>query len=605
MGTIANILGFGQTNGPHYKLDYSTATGAGITTMTQATLATTNGVSNILSVSDDGYSVVLRSDPIATNGFPRSEWREMATNGTTERAFNPTSGDHAIEVMVLPMHLPPIRPRFVVCQIHDDANGNNQDILEIVLSDRSDYATSGMIDVVLRVAHDGQGGSSVGIPKLVTSFQWGTWLHCKIRVGAIAPGGATGWQGSCNGTIVQSWDAGMPEADFVNGNNAYWKTGVYLQTKWTGAAGGNGVETDRNEYGEAAWRYIRTYHNGEASPYSPAIGTPTYDAVSNVRAGTKANGHRTVSSPASPINITPGLPASLTNKTMLLCVVRSSRGTNTTTAGTAAVPKPNNAPSSPTMTAAQGEWTKLISMRMPVSSAEPQVGAYTGGPALQAHTVRWQLWAKKWESGDAAPTVSVPDGTTLNDTLTAQIIGFDDARMSEVLAELVDKLPVGLDPANPNDNNAGEAGITFGAATSTTQLGPTGTLTDVMPGSLALAYVAHETNTTNTTVAVVAGTDSPALTWAELGQLSVVTITPAAGVGASAEDEPAWALDYAIVPGSVTGQDIVAKTAAATVAADANKPAAAIIAGKGWGVLFTVQPAQQRRRGHRAACTVG
>jgi len=27
MGTIANILGFGQTNGPHYKLDYSTATG--------------------------------------------------------------------------------------------------------------------------------------------------------------------------------------------------------------------------------------------------------------------------------------------------------------------------------------------------------------------------------------------------------------------------------------------------------------------------------------------------------------------------------------------------------------------------------------------------
>jgi len=601
MGTIANLLGFGQTNGPHYQLDYSTATGAGITTMSQATLASTNGVANIINPSADGYSVVLRSDvdvdPIAGNGYPRSEWRELQTNGTSLRAFNGTTGEHKCEVLLYPMHLPPIKPSFVMVQVHDA----DQDVLEVAMQKNS---STGVLDVVGRVAHDGQSGSSSGIPKLISDFQWGNWIHAWIRVGAIAPGSVAGWEFYCNGLFVRSWDTDMPEADFINGSNAYFKSGMYLQTKWTGSGTG-GLETDRNEYGEAAWRTFRTYHNGEASPWLAAVGTPTYDAVTNVRAGAKTSGRQ--ATVQTGISLTPALPASPTNKTMMLCIVRTSRGITSTsaTAATSAAPSPNSAPSTPSM---PSDWIPLIRTRMPVSSTAPLVGAYPTGPNLQTHTVRWSLFAKPWVSGDAAPTVSYGLGNTTTDTMSAVIIGVDDARIATTIADLIDKAPAGLDLANPNDPTTiggTESGITFAAATSTTLLGPTGAITGAAPGSLAIACVYHETNASSGSVAAVTGTDSPALTWAELCEGVTTTISPAAGTASSAENEPAWAVDYAIIPGSA-GQNIVAKTAAATIAADANKPSGTLTsAGKGWGVLFTIQPAQQRRRGHRAACTVG
>jgi hypothetical protein len=562
--------------------------------MSQATLASTNGVANIINPSTDGSMVVLRSDvdvdPIASNGYPRSEWRELATNGTTLRAFNPGTGEHKCEILIYPMHLPPNKSSFVMVQMHDDV----QDILECAMQRNS---VSGNLEVVGRVAHDGNSGSSVGIPKLITTFNWDTWIHAWIRTGAIAPGSVAGWEFFCNGTYVRSWDVGMPEMDF-SGTNSYFKSGMYLQTKWTGSGTG-GLETDRNEYGEAGWRVFKTTHNGESAPFNPTAGTPTYDQVSNVRAGAKAAGRQATTNAG--ITLTPALPASPTNKTMMLCIIRASRGINTSgTAATSALPLPNSAPSSPTMSAAQGTWTRLISTRMPV--VNPTVGAYPGGPNLQAHTVRWMLYAKPWESGDAAPTVTYGGGATLTDTMSAVIVGFDDARIATILADLIDQPPAGLDTANPNDNNTTESGITYGAATSSTLLGPTGAITGAAAGSLAIACVYHETNATTGGVAVVTGTDSPALTWAELCEGATVTVTPASGSGPpmAAELEPAWAVDYAIVPGSA-GQNIVAKTAAATISTDANKPNTAVTsAGKGWGVLFTIQPAKQHGR-RRAA----
>lgn len=592
MGTLANILGFGQTAGPHYQLDYSTATGAGITTATQATLASSSGIANIAYLDASASMVMLRSDVdvdvIAANGYPRSEWRELATDGTTLRAFNPLTGDHTCEVLILPTHVPPIKSSFVLVQMHDNAG----DIIEIALQPNN---ALGILEVVARI--NGSSRVQIGVdglgnpiyytwPKLITDFQWGTWCYCKIRVGAIHSG-VTGYEISCNEVMVKNTDNGNMPAMITSGTNSYYKSGMYLQTKWTGSGTG-GLETDRNEYGEAGWRTFKTYHNGEAAPFNPTAGTQAFDAVSNVRAGTKASGHRIAS---GTLSISPTLPASLTEKTMMLCIIRSSRGVNSTTTPTSAAPKPDSAPSSPTMSAAQGTWTRLISTRMPVVTGS--VGAYGGGPNLQAHTIRWMLYAKMWQSGDAGPTVDIATGTTLTDTMSAVIVGVDDAKLTTIFTDLLDQLPAGLDPANPNDNNTTESGITYGAATSTTLLGPTGTVTGAAAGSLALACVYHETNVTTGGVAVVAGTDSPALTWAELCEGVITTIPGTAGT--LSEDEPAWAVDYAIVPGTA-GQNIAAKTAAATIAADANKPNSTTVPGKGWGVLFTVQPGKQRGR---------
>lgn len=602
MGFVADLLGFGNAAGPHFKLDYSTATGAGITTLTQAQLASSTGVASIITAHPDGRSVVLRSDvdvdPIATNGYPRTEWREMATNGTTDRAFNDTTGSHEIETLMLPVHLPPFKPAFVLLQEHDDT----QDLLEIVVQGRSDYATSGKLEVALKVAVGGS-SSSTGLPRFIADF--GTpaelatkpkWLLSRIRTGLIGPGSTAGWSATVNGVTINSWDAGIPTRDAANGATAYYKTGMYLQTKWTGSAGGNGLETDRNEYGEAAWRAIRVTHNGESAPFIPVIGSRVLDTVSGVAWGAKANQHRTVN--PSILTVTPALPAGLVDGDMMFCIVRTSRGiTSNSTAATVSAPKPDSAPSSPDIVA--GGWDKIISIRGTASTTPTLTGAYPGGPQLEAHVVRWMFWVKEWVTGDAAPIVETSSGTTLTDTITAQVGKCSGSKLSTVLQELLDQLPAGLDVSIPDSNN-NETGINYPTATSTTLLGPTAATPGTPePGSLALACVYHETNTTNTTIAVVTG-GSDSLSWAEGGQSNIITITPAAGTSSSGEDEQAFAHDWAIVPTSGYNQAIPAKTAAATLATDANKPlVAATTAGTGWGVALTIAAAKRRRQGHR------
>jgi len=607
VGFVADILGFGNAAGPHYKLDYSTATGAGITTLTQAQLASSTGVSNIIYASADGRSVVLRSDvdvdPIATNGYPRSEWRELATDGTTNRAFNPTTGDHANEVLVLPMHLPPFKPAFVLNQLHDAV----QDLLEIVVQGRSDYATSGKLEVALKVAVGGSSSSS-GLPRFIADF--GTpaelatnpkWLQAKIRCGAIAPGAAPGWSATVNGVTINSWDDGIPTWDGINGTNSYYKTGMYLQTKWTGSDGGNGLETDRNEYGECAWRFIKVTHNGESAPFVPVIGSRVEDTTSGVTWGTKATAHRSVNPSAMTLN--PGLPSGLTAGDVMFCIIRESRGANSVTLGTSTVPAPQTSPSSPDI--ATTGWDKVIAIKSPAQNTAPVAGAYPGAPHLAAHNVRWMLWAKPWASGDGAPQVDIASGSTLTDTCIAQVGKCSGAKLTTVIAELLDQLPAGLDVTIANSNN-NETGINYAASTSTTTLGPTAATPGTpKPGSLALACVYHETNTTTTTVPVVTG-GSDALTWAEGGQNSLVSIS---GTGSNiAEDEPAWANDWAIVPMSGYNQVIPAKSAvgaAGLIAADAAKPPTGTTAGKGWGVALTIEPAKKHRHTNRVCTSVG
>jgi len=607
MGFVADLLGFGNAAGPHFKLDYSLSTGGGITTLTQAQLASSTGVASIITAHPDGRSVVLRSDvdvdPIATNGYPRTEWREMATNGTTDRAFNDTTGDHTIETLMLPMHLPPFKPAFVLLQEHDDT----QDLLEIVVQGRSDYATSGRLEVALKVAVGGSSSSS-GIPRFIADF--GTlaelasnpkWLLSRIRTGLIGPGSTAGWSATVNGVTINSWDAGIPTRDAANGATAYYKTGMYLQTKWTGSGGGNGLETDRNEYGEAAWRAIRVTHNGESAPFIPTIGSRVPDTVSNVRWGTKVIGKMTAAH--APVanggdglgfDLTPGLPASLVDGDMLCVLVRSVRGVvSTGTAYTAGAPF-TSMPSSPNITSTGWDSSNRILSLRNVQT----VGAYPAGTQLAAHNVRLSLWAKPWASGDAV-TVNYPATNTMSDTMMAVCFACSGAKLSVVLKELLDQLPAGLDVANAA-SNSNETGITFAAATSTTVVGPTAATPGTpQPGSLAIEFVSHETNATSGGVGVVTG-GSDTLTWAEGVEGATTTIAPAAGASDSTESEPVWAADWAVVPMSGYSQAIPAKQAAATIATDANKPNATQSQnGKGWGVAFTVKPAKRHRQGNR------
>jgi hypothetical protein len=595
-------VGAGKSN---YQIDYSTATGAGITTATPSTLASSTGISNIMYASADNSAMMLRSDVdvdvIASNGFPRTEGRERAQDGTTLRAFNPLTGDHWVEVWEKPTHLPPVHPSYVMLQMHD-ANG---DIIEIAMQPRSDFATSGLCEIVARIngssrvqiGVDGGGNAIYYVwPKLVATHVWGAWYRLKIYVGAIHSG-VTGYEISCNTVTVKNTDNVNMPAMATSGANSYFKCGMYLQTKWTGSGTG-GLETDRNEYGEAAFRDFRTHHNGETDTSVQVRGTDRLDTVSGVAWGAKASGHQTVplTSGGTGINLTPGLPSGLVDGDMMFCIARSSRGINSTstTAATSAAPGPNSAPSSPNI--ALG-WNKLISTHMPFAAGTDS--AYPSSLLLQVHTVRWQLWSRPWVSGDTAPTVTYAAGNTLTDTMTAQIFKCSGSKVSGDTTEIFDQPPNGLDMTNPADNTNTITGINYASATSTTVLGPTAALAaNAVAGALAIACCYHETNATNTTIGVVTG-GSDGLTWAEGGQADTTTVTPAAATTAAAAgseaDEPAWAHDWAIVP-ATAGQAIPAKQAAATIAADANKPSTLTQAGSGWGVLFTLTPAHRRHR---------
>lgn len=594
-------VGAGKSN---YQIDYSTATGAGITTATPATLASSTGISNIMYADASNSHMMLRSDVdvdvIASNGYPRTEGRERAQDGTTLRAFNPTTGDHWVEVWEQPTHLPPFKPSYVMLQMHD-ASG---DIIEIALQPRSDFATTGGLEIVARI--NGSSRVQIGVdglgnpvyytwPKLVSQFVWGPWYRCKIYVGAIHSG-ATGYEITCNTVTVKDTDNGDMPAMSTSGANSYFKCGMYLQTKWTGSGTG-GLETNRNEYGEAGFRDFRTHHNGETDTSVQVRGTNTLDTISGVTWGAKTSGHQTTASTG--ITLTPALPSGLTAGDMMFCIARSSRGiTSISTVGTSTIPAPNSAPSSPSI--ATG-WTKAISTHSPALNTGTELGAYPTGPQLAFHTVRWQLWVRPWISGDTAPSVTYGAGTTLTDTMTAQVFKCSGAKWSSVITEFMDQPPNGLDMTLPNDNTNTVSGITYASATSSTALGPTAALAaNAVAGALAVACVYHETNTTNTTIGTVTG-GSDGLTWAAGGISSIITITPAAGTSSASEDEPAFAHDWAIVP-ATAGQAIPAKSAAATLATDANKPnTTSTVAGKGWGLLFTIAPARKHRRWLRAA----
>ena len=53
------------------------------------------------------------------SGYPRSELREMISNGTTRASWSTTSGTHTMEITQAITHLPAVKPHVVAGQIHD------------------------------------------------------------------------------------------------------------------------------------------------------------------------------------------------------------------------------------------------------------------------------------------------------------------------------------------------------------------------------------------------------------------------------------------------------------------------------------------------------
>ncbi|MDP9144355.1 MAG: polysaccharide lyase family 7 protein [Actinomycetota bacterium] len=209
---------------------------------------------NVSGVDWVRHRVQLDAEVTSINtDFPRCELREFEQNGTTETAFDPTTGEHRMRGRSRITHLPPVNPSVVICQIHSGSN----DAARI-----STQLESGQTNMRCRI-----NGTAVGTPKLAepyvidTEFDWMMELiggDLRIYYGDLA----------VPVVLRRSAFAGA-------GATYYFKAGAYAQSNETIDSGTDHVEV--------LLRQLQTWHSGAAAPNVP-VGLPTVGAGADASA---------------------------------------------------------------------------------------------------------------------------------------------------------------------------------------------------------------------------------------------------------------------------------------------------------------------------------
>src|SRR5882757_390357 len=94
------------------------------------------------------------------SGYPRSELREMTSNGTALASWSTTSGTHTMEITEAITHLPVVKPQVVAGQIH----GASDDVLVCRLEGADLFFDE----------------NGVHGPSMTTSYQLGTVFTVKF-----------------------------------------------------------------------------------------------------------------------------------------------------------------------------------------------------------------------------------------------------------------------------------------------------------------------------------------------------------------------------------------------------------------------------------------
>ncbi|MFG1952035.1 polysaccharide lyase family 7 protein [Micromonospora sp. NPDC048830] len=162
---------------------------------------------------------------VTTSGssYPRSELREMTSNGTANASWSSTSGTHTLVVDGAFMALPAVKPHLVIAQIHDGSD----DVTVFRLEGSSLYVTNG------DTTHH----------KLVTSsYQLGTRFQAKF----VVSGGQVKayYNGVLQTTISRSF------------SGAYFKAGAYTQANCT-----NSSPCSSTNYGETRLYDVTVTHS--------------------------------------------------------------------------------------------------------------------------------------------------------------------------------------------------------------------------------------------------------------------------------------------------------------------------------------------------------
>jgi hypothetical protein len=132
----------------------------------------------------------------SSSSYPRSELREMTSNGSSNASWSNTSGTHTMVVKEAFTHLPDVKPHVVGAQIHDASD----DVIEVRLEGSR-----------LFVDHNG-----TNLGDLNTNYALGTTYTLKIV--------------AANGHI-QAYYNDVLKVDYTHsGSGWYFKAGCYTQS---------------------------------------------------------------------------------------------------------------------------------------------------------------------------------------------------------------------------------------------------------------------------------------------------------------------------------------------------------------------------------------
>ncbi|CAN5167083.1 hypothetical protein BH09PAT2_BH09PAT2_07950 [soil metagenome] len=181
-------------------------------------------------VSSAGNSVIFKAHTGGANtggsGYPRSELRERANNGTTDAAWSSSSGTHTMYIDQKINHLPAVKQHIVVGQIHDSSDDVTVFRLE---------GTKLFIDL----------GGSNG-PVLTSNYQLGTRFNVKFVV--------------TNNTIKYYYNGTLVPFTYNKiFSGAYFKAGAYTQSACQGDKKVAGETCDA--YGEVEIYDVQVTHN--------------------------------------------------------------------------------------------------------------------------------------------------------------------------------------------------------------------------------------------------------------------------------------------------------------------------------------------------------
>jgi hypothetical protein len=195
----ASVLGLSK----NWKLTLPTGGSEDPTEILQPRLATYSDP--YFKVSGDHVLFTAKCGGVTTSksGYPRSELREMASNGTKKAAWSNRSGTHIMTLDQAFMHLPDKRPHCVAGQVHDALD----DVTVCRLEGNKLWATK---------------GDNTHFHLLDSNYVLGTRFTITFE--------------ATSGGIHIDYNAGEEEVTVPgNFNGCYFKAGVYPQSnpaKW-------------------------------------------------------------------------------------------------------------------------------------------------------------------------------------------------------------------------------------------------------------------------------------------------------------------------------------------------------------------------------------